>query len=89
MAELLEQIQGLDRRELVALIREAAARLDELENQEGEWELSSAQKAQLDEVRDAYERDGNPGDPWERVRARIVAQAETTTEVAVREKVAA
>ncbi|HEX8465689.1 MAG TPA: hypothetical protein VF627_13825 [Abditibacterium sp.] len=75
MAELLEQLRSLDRRELVALIREAAARLEALEN-EDEWELSPAQKAQIDEVVEAYERDGNPGEPWEVVRARIVAGAE-------------
>ncbi len=57
MAELLEQIHQLDRRELLALIREAAARLETLE----EGDLSPEQKAQLDQVRDAYERDGNPG----------------------------
>lgn len=73
MAELLEQIQGLDRRELVALIREAAARLDALENQEGEWELSPAQMAELQRRIEESEREGHTGDDWPTVRARIEA----------------
>lgn len=85
MAELLEQIGKLERRELLALIREATARLETLED-EGEWELSPDQKMQLDEVREAYERDGNRGESWEIVRARIASQSEVPAQ---REKVAA
>lgn len=84
MTELLEQIQQLDRRELVALIREAAARLETLET---ESEISPEQRAQLDQVRDAYERDGNPGESWETVRARLAAPIENLP--AQREKIAA
>ena len=110
MAEWLEQIAKFERRELLALIREATAQLERLE--EGEWELSptqqeemrrrvadananplegddwltvrarivaqakisSEEKAQIDAECDAYERDGDPGEPWEVVRARIETQ---------------
>ena len=86
MAELLEQIQQLDRRELVALIREAAARLETLET-EGEWELSPQDEAELQ--RRVAEANANPleGDDWPTVRARIEAQAGLSN-VAATEKIA-
>lgn len=87
MAELLEQIRQLSVREQLALIREIALNLESERESMGEWEISPEQKAQLDEVQDAYERDGNPGESWPTVRARIVAQAET--EASSREKIAA
>lgn len=73
MAELLEQIATFERRELLALIREATAQLERLE--EGEWELSPDDQEELQ--RRVASADANPleGDSWPTVRARIETQA--------------
>lgn len=83
MAELLEQIQQLDRRGLIALMREAAARLEALEEEGEEWELSPEDREEL--ARRVAAADANPleGDDWATVRAQIEAQAGvSSTEIA-------
>lgn len=71
MSEILQHIQHLSRRELLALIREATTILEAREDDE----LAPEQEAELKRRLEAAERDGFAGDDWPTVKARILAQA--------------
>ena len=68
MNEILEQIKTMSRADQLGLIREITMLLDEEES-----ELSDEQVAELRADLEAYERDQDPGESWEIVRASIIA----------------
>ncbi len=74
MSALMEQIEKLSREERLALAEEIFQGLAA----EGDWPFSAEQEAEIDREIENFARDGNPGDSWDAVRARIVAGTTNT-----------
>ena len=70
MPEILEQIQYLNRHDLLAVAKEVMSRLEATEESDS-WELSSAQEVELQRRLEEAERDNYAGDDWTTVEARI------------------
>lgn len=75
MADLLEQIKQLSYTEQLALIREITLNLEQVEVEE----LSSQQKAELEESSRAAHANPREGSDWSTVRARLLASTATET----------